>query len=301
MIAVIIPKLGTWTIIISLLIIIAILYLLAKNYKNKLKAYKEYSNQNWTQYSRNFFWLGLISSILIVFLAASWTLFDPVSIAMPRQKFRFDDLGMADVQMNTKPVLPAAPPPSQPLPPPIKPPVIKEVIKPVVTTPVIQTPPIIPPTTSSTTSPSQSSQSTSNDNSTSQSNGSEKALQIVENMPLFPGCEKESKPIDREECTRRMLSEFIQQNLKYPELAIKNNTQGKVTVQFVVEKDGMISEIKVFKDIGDGTGIAALEAVKALNGMSQRIKPGSQGGKTVRVKYNIPINFSLRQKAAKAN
>lgn len=85
------------------------------------------------------------------------------------------------------------------------------------------------------------------------------------------------------------LNEYLSKKLKYPELAKENNVQGRVTVQFVVNEDGSISEAKVLKGIGGGCDE---EALRVINNMP-RWKPGMHNGKAVRVYMNIPIVFQL--------
>jgi protein TonB len=84
---------------------------------------------------------------------------------------------------------------------------------------------------------------------------------------------------------------FLQKNLKYPIEASDNNVSGKVMVSFVVEKDGHLSSIMVDKGAGFGMDEEALRVLK----LSKAWKPGLQNGQPVRVKYTIPISFSMNQ------
>jgi len=86
---------------------------------------------------------------------------------------------------------------------------------------------------------------------------------------------------------------YLKSSVKYPAEAVKNNTQGKVFVSFVVEKDGKLTDIKVERKLGSGTDE---EAVRVLE-ESPKWNPGIQDGKAVRVKYNIPISFTLNKPA----
>lgn len=101
---------------------------------------------------------------------------------------------------------------------------------------------------------------------------------IVENDPEFPG-------------GMDALREFIQKNLQYPQLARENGIEGKVYVTFVVEPDGSITNIKVLRDIGGGCGAEAVRIVKLM----PKWNPGTQRGKPVRVQFNLPIEFKLKQ------
>jgi len=85
------------------------------------------------------------------------------------------------------------------------------------------------------------------------------------------------------------LLKFIHENIKYPREAIKNKISGTVYVQFVVEKDGSISDIKVVRWIG---GICDEEAVRVITKMPNWI-PAKQKGIPVRSFYVIPIAFVL--------
>ncbi|HAL82561.1 MAG TPA: hypothetical protein DCO83_10270 [Mucilaginibacter sp.] len=82
---------------------------------------------------------------------------------------------------------------------------------------------------------------------------------------------------------------FLYRNIRYPALARENNTSGRVIVNFVVERDGSLSDVKVARGIGDGCDEEAVRIIK----LSPRWKPGIQNGKPVRVSYSVPIGFSL--------
>jgi TonB family protein len=84
---------------------------------------------------------------------------------------------------------------------------------------------------------------------------------------------------------------YLKQNVKYPVEAQKNNIQGKVFLSFVVEIDGDLTDIKVERALGFGTDEEAVRVLKA----SPKWTPGTYHGKAVRVKYNIPISFSLNK------
>lgn len=77
--------------------------------------------------------------------------------------------------------------------------------------------------------------------------------------------------------------DFVGKNYRAPEEDIK----GKVYVQFVVEKDGSLTDIKVMRDIGYGTGAEAIRVLKK----SPKWKPGIQNGRPVRVLYSLPISI----------
>jgi protein TonB len=83
--------------------------------------------------------------------------------------------------------------------------------------------------------------------------------------------------------------EYVGKNLKYPNLARRNNIEGRVFIQFVVEKDGSLTDVKVLKGIGGGCDE---EAVRIISN-APKWKPGKQRGRPVRVQMILPILFKL--------
>jgi TonB family protein len=85
------------------------------------------------------------------------------------------------------------------------------------------------------------------------------------------------------------MTEFLRTNMHYPEEAHKADIQGRVIVTFVIEKDGSVTEAKVVRSVHP---LLDEEAVRVVSAMPNW-QPGKQDGKPVRVKYTIPIMFSL--------
>lgn len=106
--------------------------------------------------------------------------------------------------------------------------------------------------------------------------GSARTFTPHEKMPEFPGGEQ-------------AMLQFLVENIKYPKLARENGIQGRVVVQFVVEKDGSLSNLVILKDIGAGCGEEAVRVVS----MMPRWSPGMQDDHPVRVKFWLPIKFGL--------
>lgn len=104
----------------------------------------------------------------------------------------------------------------------------------------------------------------------------EKVYQIVEQQPSFPG--------GREE-----LFKYLAYNVRYPIDAAENKIEGRVLVTFVVEHDGSISNVNVANSVYPSLD---KESIRVVSGMPKWI-PGKANGKTVRVKYTIPITFRL--------
>jgi len=101
-------------------------------------------------------------------------------------------------------------------------------------------------------------------------------FQVVENAPAFPGGDG-----------ARM--KFLQENIKYPQMAKESGIQGTVYVTFVVERSGAVTDVKILRGIGGGCDE---EALRVVNNMP-KWEPGKQRGKPVRVQFNMPIKFTL--------
>ena len=105
----------------------------------------------------------------------------------------------------------------------------------------------------------------------------EKVYDVVEQMPSFPG----GMPA---------LMSWLSQNVKYPEIAVKNGIQGRVIVQFVVEKDGSVTNVHVAHPVDPSLDKEAARVIKAM----PKWEPGKQKGSPVRVKYTVPVTFKLQ-------
>lgn len=83
---------------------------------------------------------------------------------------------------------------------------------------------------------------------------------------------------------------YLSDEIKYPEVAKRNNTKGKVFASFIVEKNGTLTDVQIIRSLSPETD---KEAVRVLN-KSPRWNPALQNGIPVRVKYNMAINFALK-------
>jgi protein TonB len=99
---------------------------------------------------------------------------------------------------------------------------------------------------------------------------------VVENMPIFPGGDLG-------------LMKYIQKHVKYPAIAKEYNITGKVYVSFIVDKSGSVTNVKIVRGVDKNLDAEAVIVVKSL----PKYKPGKQRGKSVRVMFTIPINFTL--------
>lgn len=103
-----------------------------------------------------------------------------------------------------------------------------------------------------------------------------KVYNVVEQQPSFPG-------------GPGALNSWLRENVKYPAAAIENRVQGRVIVQFIVECDGSISEIKVNRPVDP---YIDKEALRVVSKMPKWI-PGRQSGRPVRVRFFVPVTFRL--------
>jgi protein TonB len=105
----------------------------------------------------------------------------------------------------------------------------------------------------------------------------EEIFTAVEQMPQFPGGEGE-------------LLKYISTHIKYPTMAAENNIQGRVVVNFVVQKDGKVGEVVVLRGTDPDLDKEAVRVVKTL----PNFIPGKMNGQAVSVWYTLPINFKLQ-------
>ena len=105
----------------------------------------------------------------------------------------------------------------------------------------------------------------------------EETFQVVEKVAGFPGGQAK-------------LMEFLRKELVYPQIAIDNNVQGRVIVQFVVNKDGSIQDVKVARGVDP---VLDEEAIRVVKKMPKWI-PAEQRGKTVRSRFQLPVMFKFK-------
>ncbi|MGC6479253.1 MAG: energy transducer TonB [Flavobacteriaceae bacterium] len=111
---------------------------------------------------------------------------------------------------------------------------------------------------------------------------------IIEQIPLFPGCDKVPKK-EQKNCFQDRINAHIRKTFRYPQIAQDLGVQGKVYVSFVIDRDGKITNIR---SRGPDKNLTK-EAERIIAALPQMI-PGKQRGKPVRVPYSVPISFQLR-------
>lgn len=104
-----------------------------------------------------------------------------------------------------------------------------------------------------------------------------KVFDVVEVMPSFPGGQS-------------ALMSYLYAHVKYPVVAQENGVQGRVTVSFVVERDGSITDVHVVRSVDPSLDREAARVVSSMPNW----QPGKQNGSAVRVKFNVPVQFKLQ-------
>ncbi|MBO5428100.1 MAG: energy transducer TonB [Prevotella sp.] len=104
-----------------------------------------------------------------------------------------------------------------------------------------------------------------------------KVFDVVEQMPAFPG-------------GPAALMQYLHSHVKYPAVAEENGISGRVTVQFVVERDGSVTDVRTMKSVDPSLDREAERVVKSM----PKWIPGKQNGSPVRVKYFVPVVFRLQ-------
>ncbi|MBL6662034.1 MAG: energy transducer TonB [Flavobacteriaceae bacterium] len=111
---------------------------------------------------------------------------------------------------------------------------------------------------------------------------------VIEDVPIFPGCEGVAKS-ERRNCFQEKMNKHIVRNFRYPEIAQEMGIQGRVYVNFIISKDGSITNIRMR---GPDKNLEK-EAERIISKLPQ-MTPGKQRGRAVRVPFSIPITFRLQ-------
>lgn len=113
---------------------------------------------------------------------------------------------------------------------------------------------------------------------------------VVENKPVFPGCEDKGSEDEKFQCLQLEIQKFIARNFKFPEMARQMGIQGKVYINFEISKDGSIKNVQVVRGVDELLDNEAIRVIKKL----PKFTPAKQRGKPVRVQYTVPINAKLQ-------
>ena len=229
------------------------------------------------------FRIGLAVAVALAVLAINWTTFEE------RAAFELGELGIDEALLIVPPPTAYRPPPPPPPPPPPKEIVVEE--DPVEQQPDftdtsidINEPVAVPPPVAAAAPPPPPPPPPVPEPDI------DELFITVERMPRFAGCEEEVDRAAAKTCSEKALFGFLRKHLTYPPIAKDNDIQGTVVLQFIVEKDGSISDLTVMRGKSGGLTEEAMRVVKLMPDW----QPGQQNGRPVRVKYTLPIKFKLQ-------
>jgi len=111
---------------------------------------------------------------------------------------------------------------------------------------------------------------------------------VIEDVPLFPGCEKVPKS-QRRKCFSEMMQKHVRKHFRYPEIAQEMDIQGRVNVMFKIQKDGSIGGVRMR---GPDKSLEK-EAARIISKLP-KMTPGKQRGRAVVVPFSLPITFKLQ-------
>lgn len=228
-----------------------------------------------------YFLVGLTAVLMLTYVSIELKSQDP--------KVEVEKIEIADNMMGDEEEVILTMPPAQKLPPP--PPPAPEVIqivdnkqviedKKIETTEVDENKPVVVTQASAY----------GEEGGTAEEIDEEVPFAVIEDAPVFPGCETVPKN-QRSACFEEKIRKFIGKNQQYPEKAMEENLQGRVSVVFVIDKDGSITNVQARGP--KGGELLEKEALRVISKLP-KIKPGSQRGKPVKIKFSIPFVFKLQ-------
>ncbi|MBU2526178.1 MAG: energy transducer TonB [Bacteroidetes bacterium] len=226
-----------------------------------------------TRRSGLFFQVGLVAVLLITWIMIEWKSYDRSNI----------DVGMVNMDEMFEeeiPVVDLSTPPPPPPPPPAAPEVLE----------VVEDEKEVEETVIQSTEATQQTEIVKVETVEVEEEVEDVSVPfaVIEDVPLFPGCEKVAKD-KRRDCFQEKMNDHIRDNFQYPEIAQEMGIQGRVYVQFTIAKDGSITDVRMR---GPDKNLEK-EAARIISKLPKMI-PGKQRGKAVKVPFSIPINFKLQ-------
>ena len=205
--------------------------------------------------------IGMIVALALILVAFEWKTYDVEQIKIDARQAENVEEEMIEITQQNKPPPPPAPPPTTTLINIVKDDVevLDDIIIDAEATQFTEIPKYTPPAVVEEEEVAEA-----------------EIFTVVEDQPSFPGGD-----------AARI--RFLQENIKYPQMARESGIQGTVYVTFVVEKNGAVSDVRVLRGIGGGCDEEAVRVIKAM----PKWQPGKQRGKPVRVQFNMPIKFTL--------
>tara|TARA_R110002050_G_scaffold53118_2_gene120789 strand:- start:13818 stop:14546 length:729 start_codon:yes stop_codon:yes gene_type:complete len=117
----------------------------------------------------------------------------------------------------------------------------------------------------------------------------EVAFAIIENVPVYPGCEGLSREATKD-CFQRKIQEHVVKHFNYPQSALDLGIQGRVSVVFVIDSDGVTTNVR-----SRGPDKILEKEAERIIGLLPKMKPGKQRGRAVKVAYAVPIFFKYQE------
>ncbi len=228
-----------------------------------------------------YFLVGLTAVLILTYVSIELKSEDPRTVV---EKIEIVDNRMVDEEEVIRTM-----PPAQKLPPPPPAPEVIQVVdnkqiiedKKIETTEVNENKPVVVAQTSS---------NYGDEGGTAEEIDEELPFAVIEDAPIFPGCENVPKN-QRSACFEEQIRKFVGKNQQYPEKAMEDNIQGRVSVVFVIDKDGSITNVQARGP--KGGELLEKEALRVISKLP-KIKPGLQRGKPVKIKFSIPFVFRLQ-------
>ncbi len=228
-----------------------------------------------------YFLVGLTAVLMLTYVSIELKSEDP-RVEVEKLEIADNMMGEDEEVILTMPPVQKLPPPPPPAPEVIQIVDNKQVIedKKIETTEVDENKPVVVNTASSY----------GEEGGTAEEIDEEVPFAVIEDVPVFPGCEGVAKN-KRLDCFMEQMAKHIKKNQQYPERAMEDGIQGRVSVLFVIDKDGGISNVQVRGP--KGGELLEKEAKRVIEKLP-KFKPGMQRGKPVKVKYSQPITFKLQ-------
>jgi len=115
-------------------------------------------------------------------------------------------------------------------------------------------------------------------------------IDVVQTMPLYPGCDDEVDQDKKRKCAQTTMLKYIYSYLRYPDDARRKDIEGMALIQFTIDIDGSLIDIKTRRGVCKSIEEESLRVVKSMPNWT----PGYQDGKPVRVQFNLPIRYKLQ-------
>lgn len=252
------------------------------NLRRYIFSFSNLKNTGWAWRS------GLLTALLVAWFCLSWTTsFQPLEHSW-NEDLEIEELEVVPPPTADRPPVATPPPPTPSVieeisfdePPPVVEPVVPATVEPdttMVTPDTISYEPPPPPV------------------KLPDAKDEQVPFRVVEEMPRFPGCEKPNmSKNEKAACAEKALLSYVYENVKYPSIARENSIQGTAHIEFIIEVDGSVSNIKVLREPGAGIGQEAQRVINKMKEDALIWSPGKQRGRPVRVRMVMPITFKLR-------